>query len=175
MASKKMIQNKVITILTTCQITEPPVDVKKITDCLGIGLEYVKFDDEQISGLLVNKDGKVRIGVNQTQPSNRQRFTVAHEIGHFILHVNKPIFIDEVQQKFRDKESSKGTYSEEIEANAFAAELLMPESFIRADMATLKRWDKESLQQLAEKYEVSLEAFIYRLSNLSFELDLLSL
>lgn len=175
MVSKKLIQNKVINILNTCQITEPPVDVKKIADCLGISLEYVKFDDEQISGLLVNKDGKVRIGINQIQPTNRQRFTIAHEIGHFILHVNKPIFVDEVQQRFRDQASSEGFYSEEIEANSFAAELLMPESFIRADMASLKTWDKESLQLLAAKYEVSFEAFIYRLSNLNFEIDLMSL
>ncbi len=175
MASKKLIQNKVINILNTCQITEPPVDVNIIAECLDISLEYVKFDDEQISGLLVNKDGKVRIGINQAQPSTRQRFTIAHEIGHFVLHVNKPIFVDEVQQRFRDQASSEGVNSEEIEANAFAAELLMPENFIRADMATLKTWDKESLQQLAAKYQVSFEAFIYRLSNLNFEIDLLSL
>ncbi|HBE80955.1 MAG TPA: hypothetical protein DDW65_24680 [Firmicutes bacterium] len=51
----------------------------------------------------------------------------------------------------------------------------MPESFIRADMAALKTWDKESLQQLSTKYQVSFKAFIYRLSHLDFKIDLLSL
>jgi Zn-dependent peptidase ImmA (M78 family) len=51
----------------------------------------------------------------------------------------------------------------------------MPESLIRADMATFKTWVKESLQQLAAKYQVSFEPFIYRLSYLNFDIDLLSL
>jgi hypothetical protein len=51
----------------------------------------------------------------------------------------------------------------------------MPESFIRADMAALKTWDKKNFQQLSTKYQVSFEAFIYRLSNLNFEIDLMSL
>jgi Zn-dependent peptidase ImmA (M78 family) len=169
MNSKKKIQNKVTELLNNCQISEPPIDVETIVHCLGIDLNYVKFEDEEISGVLINKEGHINIGVNENHPHNRQRFTIAHEIGHYILHYDKPLFVDE---RFRDKTSSEGKNPEEIDANTFAAELLMPEPFIRGDMAQLKNWDEESIRELAKKYQVSAESLVYRLSNLGFELDL---
>lgn len=169
MNSKQKIQSKVIELLNSCQISEPPIDVEKIAKCLGIDLNFVNFEDEDISGVLINKEGHVNIGINENHPLNRQRFTIAHEIGHYILHSDKPLFVDE---RFRDKTSSEGKNPEEVDANTFAAELLMPEHFIREDMTQLKNWDEESIRELAKKYQVSAESFVYRLSNLGFELDL---
>ncbi len=72
----------------------------------------------------------------------------------------------------RDGDSSKGTETEEIEANIFAAELLMPVEFLRKDIASSKINDEESLKKalgrLAKKYEVSNEALTYRLVNLGY-------
>ncbi len=62
----------------------------------------------------------------------RQRFTIAHELGHFFLHrASSTVFVDAAPIFFRDESSSNGSQREEIEANAFAAELLMPEDAIR--------------------------------------------
>jgi Zn-dependent peptidase ImmA (M78 family) len=123
MISKKRIQSKVESLLNKCSITEPPVDVEKVAADLGINVRFVEFEDSNISGLLVKKVNEIYIGVNETHLENRQRFSIAHEIGHYSLHISsKSIFVDDIE-KFRNKVSSEGSNEEEIEANFFAAEL----------------------------------------------------
>jgi len=61
-------------------------------------------------------------------------FTIAHEIGHFILHHGESdLFIDTTYVAFRDSESTKGENRAEIQANQFAAALLMPALFIEQE------------------------------------------
>ncbi len=171
MIYKKRIQAKVENLLYKCSITEPPVDVIKVAETLGINVRFVEFEDNNISGLLVKKGSEIYIGVNETHPENRQRFSIAHEIGHYTLHLfSKSIFVDDIE-KFRNKVSSEGSEEEEIEANTFAAELLMPVHFIKKDIEELKIRDEENIRRLAKQYHVSTESFIYRACNLGFELD----
>jgi Zn-dependent peptidase ImmA (M78 family) len=110
----------------------------------------------------------VIIGVNSSHAPVRQRFTIAHEIGHLIMHKGTPVFVDRlIRVDRRDGTTSK----QERDANAFAAELLMPRGFITARIAALT--DKRSgiaperlIEQLAEEFGVSLLAMSYRLANL---------
>jgi Zn-dependent peptidase ImmA (M78 family) len=123
--------------------------------------------EDDISGFLFRKGKKMVIAVNEFHPKTRQRFTAAHEIGHFQLKHGGQLFIDRGLVNFRDSDSSTGEIEQEREANAFAAELLMPEEFLRKDLR--KRIDiknQESLEKLAKKYEVSLQALTFRLVNL---------
>ena len=91
------------------------------------------------------------IFVNPTEPARRQRFTVAHELGHCLLG-----------HGCRDR--LKGTLTEyepdEAAANQFAAELLMPENAVRYFAA------KKNLQDLMEIFDVSQTAIYFRLKNL---------
>jgi len=67
----------------------------------------------------------------------------------------------------RDTSSSEGTTREEVEANQFAAELLMPVRFLLRDIRT-SDFDLESddgVQSLAKKYGVSVSAMSYRVAN----------
>jgi Zn-dependent peptidase ImmA (M78 family) len=172
MISKKRIQYKVENLLIKCSITEPPIDVVKIAETLGIEIHTLQFDDPNVSGILIKKANDFYIGLNELQPKNRQRFSIAHELGHYTLHIlSKSIFVDDFE-KFRDKVSSEGSKEEEIEANAFAAELLMPEQFIRKDLEEIDICDEECVRKLAQKYQVSTESFVYRVSNLGMKLDL---
>ena len=133
--------------------------------------------DDNLSGFLLRakRDGRTVIGANKSHPKNRQRFTIAHELGHFLLHEGELVHLDEEMGSFtvdfRNAFSSKGEDINEKEANYFAAELLMPEKFLRQELRG-KRLDLfddgEELQKLARKYKVSTQALTFRLTNLGY-------
>ena len=108
------------------------------------------------------------IGVNSTHPATRQRFTLAHEIAHLRLHEGQPVFIDRlVRVNWRGGTSAR----EEIQANTFAAELLMPRRFMSEEIERVvarspKVAPEELVGALAGTFHVSEEAMRYRLINL---------
>jgi Zn-dependent peptidase ImmA (M78 family) len=123
------------------------------------------------SGFLLRDEQRVIIGVNSRNAPKRQRFTIAHELGHWLLHKGKPLIVDQsVMINKRDDVSSQATDLEEIEANQFAAELLMPQRFI-ADAAshhleTGIASREELIAALARDFDVSNDAMGWRLINL---------
>jgi Zn-dependent peptidase ImmA (M78 family) len=155
-------------LLSRLGITSPPVPVDRIAVELEAQIVEERMD-RRMSGLLVREPNRVLIGVNETQPPVRQRFTIAHEIGHLLLHPGRQVFLDE-RVNFRDETSSLAVDREEIQANAFAAELLMPSEMVleecrRASSAgTLTR--AGFVSDLADIFDVSDEAMGHRLTNL---------
>lgn len=146
-----------------------PVDVEGLARRLGVEVSYEDLEDE-ISGVLVRKDGDAVIGVNTKHHPNRQRFTVAHELGHWALHSEQSgYFIDEFTVHYRGDGSSGGYDPRESEANAFAAALLMPEDLLRNELAgrRIDASDDDQLSDLAREYGVSLQALTIRLTNLN--------
>ncbi|MBI4432349.1 MAG: ImmA/IrrE family metallo-endopeptidase [Candidatus Omnitrophica bacterium] len=168
--SQKKIREKTEDILRWAKINEPAVPVEKIAEQLNLQIIYEPFEGT-LSGCVIREDGKARIGVNSNDHENRQRFTIAHEIGHFLLHEGEEVFVDHgFRINRRDVNSSLVQEPEEIEANDFAAELLMPVKFIKRDIEE-KQIDLENdktVQALAKKYKVSVRAFSYRLANLGY-------
>jgi Zn-dependent peptidase ImmA (M78 family) len=160
------ISDKVVELLREFKIRRPPVPVDRIAKKLGILLAPLPGDDE-ISGAIVRKDGHVVIAVNPAHHLNRQRFTIAHELGHYFLHDGLEEHVDQnFRVAWRNAESSKAVNWVEIQANRFAAELLMPTSFIESDLDQLQMIDKRAVALLAAKYAVSAEAMKIRLSQL---------
>jgi Zn-dependent peptidase ImmA (M78 family) len=110
--------------------------------------------------------------VNSSQHENRQRFTIAHELGHYLLHKGTKLHFDEdFRIDYRDATSSDATKREEVEANGFAAALLMPERILMRDWRRLEPNDKEipeTIRALAKRYRVSHKAMELRLVNLGF-------
>jgi Zn-dependent peptidase ImmA (M78 family) len=137
-----------------------PVDPFHIAEGLGIDV-YAAALKPDVSGMLVKEPGQdPRIYVNASDASNRQRFSCAHEIGHYILRASSKAddtygYIDR-----RGPSAAAGTNPAEIYANQFAAELLMPQENVRAVASTL------SDAALAVKFNVSVGAMKYRLENL---------
>lgn len=81
------ITERVEQLLDRFQIDRPPVAVDQIAKKLGVLLCPLPAEaDDDISGAIVRKDGRVVIAVNPAHHSNRQRFTIAHELGHYLLH-----------------------------------------------------------------------------------------
>lgn len=171
MVRRKRIQSIVAEILDDCRIRRPAVDVEKIANKLDLKIIKAKTDDD-ISGFLRRGTGSGAgvIGVNASHHNNRQRFTIAHEIGHHILHAASPFHVDVRFRAFRLGPPKTGEVDrEEIEANVFAAELLMPEAFVVRDIRRSKDIDLEGgedIVNLALKYKVSTQAMTFRLANL---------
>jgi Zn-dependent peptidase ImmA (M78 family) len=116
-----------------------------------------------------NSDRTSVIGVNSVDAPNRRRFTIAHEIGHLVLHKDDTFHVDEKSPiGLRTDASSMATHEREIEANQFAAELLMPRHFLDRDLEALPNEieAEEAITRLAHHYEVSIQAMTVRLTAL---------
>ena len=150
------------------------IDVEKIISICGIEIErQLSILD---SGSCLQKDGESsRIVVNKVESKARQRFTLAHELGHIML--------GHKGESFRRMDS--GEYKETFErmkdvaANKFAADLIMPEklviSVLRESIKELKLSEEYNfndyeinklIDRSAEKMKVSSLAFEYRLKNM---------
>lgn len=144
-----------------------PVDVEAVARSLGAHVRYSPFEGE-LAGMLVRGDGQPVIGVNSIHPRNRQRFTIAHECGHLMLHEGEVHVDRRLQVHRRDETSSMAIDPDEIEANRFAAELLIPHDLIMADLKgrEIDIEDDNQIRELAEKYGVSAQSMTLRLVNL---------
>lgn len=143
-----------------------PVDVEAIARAHGLTVRAEPLE-KSVSGMLVVKDGGGVIAVNETHHRNRQRFSIAHELGHYVLHRNSTqVFIDSVF--YRGDEAADGTHAQEIQANAFAAELLMPEQAVREmfQKNPVDPHDEAAVKRVAARFEVSGHALTLRLVNL---------
>lgn len=159
-------------LLKSARIDSPPVSVDKIAAKLKAQLTFEPFEGkDDISGILYRDEKQTVIGINSTHSKARQRFTIAHEIGHLVLHKGE-LFVDQaVRVNFRDKRSSLAEDQQEIEANKFAAELLMPREMIRREVekCTTKKkvtTEEQLMTELARIFDVSEQAMGYRLFNL---------
>lgn len=135
-------------LLSLFYINKPPIKPEVIAYGLGIELYFYKLPP-QLSGILYNRKNSPIMLINKNDNLLRQRFTIAHEIGHFLLHdFNHKIYFD------YPMESSKI----EREANTFAASLLLPD-FLLDGYLNL------SLEKISNIFYVSRKVTEIRLKN----------
>lgn len=160
-----------IALLAKLGIKSVPVPLEKIGSHLGARIQFSPLDPE-LSGMIFIRENIPVIGVNSTHHPNRQRFSLAHEFGHLVLHRHALQSVVHVDKKFpfllRDSKSATGTDKLEIEANQFAAELLMPEAVL---IKALEKYsfdidDDAPLQDLAKRFRVSTQAMAHRIENI---------
>lgn len=164
MRTTNAINTKVRQLLAKHSANSTPVNVYRIIENEGISLSLEEMDDDH-SGVLLVENGIAAIAVNSTHHPHRQRFSAAHELGHYILHSRgrDRLFVDKAYR--RSLVSSSGTDTDEIEANRFAAALLMPENLIRQSIGDNTITDLD-ISKLALKFQVSEQAMTLRLVNL---------
>jgi Zn-dependent peptidase ImmA (M78 family)/DNA-binding XRE family transcriptional regulator len=143
-------------VLAKTKRGRPPIDVYAVARDLGVAV-FTRPFPSALSALILRHGQNAFIGVNAHQASVRQRFSVAHELGHFVLHHRDHHFIDYAGGM--EGEVPGYDWENERAANQFAAELLMPAETLKADARTT------SLQRLAKRYDVSQEAMGFRLAN----------
>lgn len=172
-ARVKKIEEQVLSILNSFGSFKSSIDVKKIAELLGVSVIPYDFGDE-MSGVLVLKNDKGTIGFNKDHSITRQRFTIAHELGHYILHRknHNDVFVDRdfIIMYRRNCKYSESELLQEQEANAFAAAILMPEPLIEQELKNNNYYstlsELELIEKLARTFKVSAPAMTFRLNNL---------
>ena len=172
-SSFKRIDEKAMKLLQQSDALALPVNLNQVIGRLGLSLNEKPLENEY-SGFLAVKEKT--IVVNLRHPPARRRFTIAHEIGHYQLHRRSediPVFID--RSVYHRKESVAGVdHLMEMQANAYAAGLLMPEALLDAYLekhpAIVDLERPANIKTLAEEFEVSRPAMEFRLINLGFVL-----
>ncbi|MHB1739173.1 MAG: ImmA/IrrE family metallo-endopeptidase [Actinomycetes bacterium] len=159
-------------MLSKFGITAPPVPVRDIAERLTVTVVEDRLDSD-VSGMLYRQDdGPTIIAVNAAHAHVRRRFSIAHELGHLSMHPGRPVIVDHLVRgrvNLRDARSSLATSREEIDANGFAAALLMPAEWIAADVEG-RAGDAAGrlVAELAKRYDVSTQAMELRLINLGY-------
>jgi Zn-dependent peptidase ImmA (M78 family) len=151
-------QAEALRLLSEAGIVEPPVNPIKIAkDLVGVKVDFVTFtpEEQNISGFY-DAEGNV-IFVNSEEYPLRQTFTIAHELGHKVLHEDWAKS-SEYKVLLRNPDESSVLDFREQEANAFAANLLMPRFMMD------RYWEKLSVSELSQLFAVSVPAVKARLS-----------
>ena len=150
-------EREAIRLLNESGIYEPPVNPVEIARSIGVSVNFVTFSgaSDGVSGLYDPRHDEIL--VNQEEAGVRQTFTIAHELGHKVLHEEwakseayKVLWRDLARQ-------AKDRW--EQEANAFAANLLMPRQMVDAYRAF-------PVSVIAKIFAVSEAVAGYRLKNL---------
>ena len=156
-------------LLNEGKVKTAPVPVKRLAVLVGAEVRYQPYAGD-LSGAVHRGEGRAVIGVNSLHSATRQRFTIAHEIGHLLLHKDENLHIDErFPIGLRSNLSSLGVDAKEIEANQFAAELLMPVGLLFADLEgqQIDIENETAISQIAKKYQVSSQAMTIRIGELA--------
>ncbi len=164
-------------LLAEFGVTEPPVDVERIARLRGYRVIFERFPGDLSGTLVRDPTSGVTIGINSFQAPARQRFSIAHEIGHAELHKrvgsDGVLFIDPpgTERMHRDELSSTGDDDSEIEANQYAAALLMPRDFIFQAGQRIVEKDESMgvdvfVEKMATRFNASEQAIRLRLVNL---------
>lgn len=163
------IEDKAVAALEQLNLTCIPIDPAFVASRLGLSVRFESFSDD-LSGVLMRKPEGSIVAVNSTHGIARQRFTIAHEIGHYVLQHKGDLFVDQTVLNRRDGRSSYAIDFQEIEANAFAAALLMPRQQVTDELIELinsSNVEQRNLaRELAIRFQVSEQAMRFRLVNL---------
>lgn len=145
---------------------EIPIPLKRIADAVGI-VELIPQTTSSFEGVLVTDDAKSSglIAYNEASSRERRRFTIAHEIGHFLIpwHGANAQCAGTDMGVLRSKDTQKST---EAEANRFAAALLTPSTLFKRDIDQLGAPETDHLLALGRKYKVSKEMAARRYTEL---------
>jgi Zn-dependent peptidase ImmA (M78 family) len=161
-------------LLEQLRIDSVPVDVEAIAGAIGLPIIEDSLA-EDVSGLLVSNDDGALVIIQISDQPVRKRFTIAHEIGHFVLrhqfqpgehvHVDRGNYISQ-----RGIRASEGVDAKEIQANHFAAALLMPTNLVAKEISQISRGPLHDnhVQLLAQRFNVSEQAMTIRLGTLGY-------
>ncbi|MBL8121999.1 ImmA/IrrE family metallo-endopeptidase [Candidatus Saccharibacteria bacterium] len=150
-------RHKAAALLKAAKVKQAPVTLNSIYQLIKseFGAVIVPADESVVGkerdAMLINRDGQLIILYNKNRPVVRQRFSVAHEIGH--------LYFGHVMGNSSLKHGYKSF--DEQEADHFAAHLLMPTAFLRKDIKA----GMKDVEELAKKYGVSKDALWIQITN----------
>jgi Zn-dependent peptidase ImmA (M78 family) len=145
-----------------------PVNVERLIRSFNIKLDKKAELHSDVAGEIARSDAReFTISVNADDHYYRQRFTMAHELAHYLFH--RDLIGTGVDDNRAYRSVAGGNFfnpnvtaEHEIEANRFAAGLLMPAKLVRSEFDRCG----ENLELLSNKFQVSQEAMRYRIQSL---------
>lgn len=163
------IKSKANDLLTKSKIVTAPIDVARIAELSGLTIRYEELEDA-VSGFLMAKGSSGTVFINKLHHPNRQRFTIAHEIGHYALHFqnSERLFYDTKFPLYRRTgatTNSTTTPQEEREANSFASHLLMPDNILKTVIA-------ERIDLIGDESDIAMLASLFQVSEIAMSIRL---
>ncbi len=135
------------------------IDVIQLAQFFNCDVETVEFEPSDISAKIQHKKGGgCLIQVSNSDSPKRQRFSIAHEVSHYILHDGEEFV--EYRKPLSDYDNADELYKE-VQANMLASALLMPKKLVTTAWENTK-----DIDDLAEIFNVSKATAYYRLDNL---------
>lgn len=160
------LQSKIEEYLSPYQLLSPIA----IAQGLGIKIVFVTLSEKAFSGAIKKIGEEVVIFVNEGEDFKRQLFTIAHELGHFFLHngvVDKGIVSYRETNWYQKYEGDPIAIQREIEANHFAAQILMPrDTFVKYFTANYYKGFQEVVREMAKIFGASENAIKARIGYL---------
>lgn len=142
-------------IFQQCPHLKAPIPVEQIAQRVGIcEIQPLPGDSENIEGMLCSEPAK-DCGViffNKSRPIGRQRFTIGHELGHFLLPTHAS-----GERKCTASDLKKNSNTEESEANEFAQKLLLPSHLLTPEIND-QSFNIELVNRLSVLFQMSFEA-----------------
>src|SRR3954447_15821935 len=86
--TRRHVEQRAQAILDEYGFQKPPIRVDRLAERLGYNVIYQRLAGEVSGTVILDDDGSITIGINSFHPPVRQRFSVAHEVGHAQLHVS---------------------------------------------------------------------------------------
>lgn len=172
----KTIEQRALDALTEKGMLVPNFDVFELLTRHNVKYAFESLP-EHVSGASMIDGGLKVVTINQSHYPNRQRFTAAHELGHILLEHNTSLNISEGSSKpgsvilYRNDNSSLGSDWKEVEANHFAASLLMPRFLVDQEIVKLRSGaylTESNVTALATAFGVSEISMSIRLGKLGY-------
>ena len=149
-------------LLIDCKMGVPPFDPFECAKLLGVPIEYAAIEAEGIFAGYPARNPKIILPFSTTNSSQAKRrrlkFTLAHEIGHYVIRRKLEGSIPVSAFVSDDPE-------EEFLCSVFASELLMPSSMVIPELHALGV-SPDALCSLAERYDVSLQSMLCRMTDI---------
>ncbi len=151
-------------IIKEYNISTPIKNIDEVVEKLGGRVEYVPRDELDSDGKLLKSfcDVAFIIKVRENQVTSRINFTIAHELGHLFLHmgyqINESLWNDSTIIEY----NRRGNSEKELQANEFAASLLMPKAEYIKIVNENSIGNFVNIGKVADYFGVSVDAASYR-------------
>lgn len=159
-------------------LTSIPINIEALIRAHGLELNKNADLEDGVLGELRYENGNFKVSVKKTDHYYRKRFTMAHELAHFVLHKDR--ISGDVIKDYDPEQSNNGrsinrevgvSSEQEFEANLYAAKLLMPEDLVveyAKERGVLAGGviDEEALKEIAMAFQVSKDAMRIRINGL---------
>lgn len=158
-----LVEDEVASLLSQHDVYEPPVPLNEMLRSEGLQLQFGDFPEQQANVAGFIRLSERKIYVNAADAPRRQTFTIAHELGHWVLH--RPL-LDAHPELYRVLRRDRPIQVKppsplEQEANGFAGRLLVPRPLL--DRYWLRAIVRPSASTLARIFAVSEDVIRFRL------------